>query len=412
MKHQILFVDDEPHLLQGLQRMLRPMRQEWDMQFADSGPQALELMDQHLFDVIVSDMRMPGMDGAELLTQVRQRHPVAVRLILSGHSDLNMILRAVGPTHQFLAKPCEPDTIKTAVSRACTLRTLLPDPSLTQIVTGIETLPSIPARYDQVVEAAQTPESSLTTIGQVIASDLSMTAKTLQLAQSAFFGLQRQLSATQAINVLGFDTVQALVLTAQIFSYADATTMDEFFLERLWDHSMAVGTCARRIMQHELSDPDSLDETFMAGILHDVGSLILATHLPEVYTEVRMEADATETPIWQVEQALLGATHAEIGAYLMGLWGLPEPVVEAIAYHHQPATARARDLSPLAAVHVAESFVQNIAPVNSRRHAYQIDSAYLQQLGLLDRLPVWQEQCQLALQELSAQRQPGSFSYA
>ena len=412
MKKQILFVDDEPHLLQGLQRMLRPMRQEWEMHFADSGPSALELLDQNPCDVIVSDMRMPGMDGAELLMEVRQRHPVAVRLILSGHSDLDMVLRAVGPTHQFLAKPCDPETIKTTVARACTLRELLPDPALTQMVTGIETLPSTPARYQQVVEAAQTPESSLDTIGQMIASDLSMTAKTLQLVQSAFFGLQRHLSATQAVDVLGLDTMQGLVLTAQVFSYVDATTMGELSLETLWDHSMTVGTCARRIMQSEVSDPTCLDETFTAGLLHDVGTLILATHLPEAYAQARTEAAAVNLPLWQVERSLLGATHAEVGAYLMGLWGLPEAVVEAIAYHHEPATAPDHALRPLTAVHVAEALAHDIAPFPAMPCTSPINSAYLDQLGLRHRLVDWQEQCQIALQEVAEQRRSGGLSHA
>ncbi|MDH3602669.1 MAG: response regulator, partial [Candidatus Tectomicrobia bacterium] len=305
MKKQILFVDDEPNLLQGLQRMLRPMRQEWDMHFADNGPAALALLDETPCDVVVSDMRMPGMDGAALLTEVRQRHPVAVRLILSGHSDRDMILRAIGPTHQFLAKPCDPATLKNTVSRACMLRDLLPDTALTQMVTGIETLPSIPTVYQQVVEAAQTPESSLDTIGQMIASDLGMTAKTLQLVQSAFFGLQRHLcNPTQAVDLLGLDTVQALVLTAHVFSYVDATTMGGLSLDTLWDHSMAVGTCARQVMQSEASDPTLLEETFTAGLLHDVGSLILATHLPDAYTQAQSEAAATAKPIWEIEHSV------------------------------------------------------------------------------------------------------------
>src|SRR5262245_37814840 len=98
---KILFVDDEPNVLQGLERMLRSMRHEWEMQFAMSGPAALERLAEQTFDVIVSDMRMPGMTGAQLLTEVSQRHPHIVRIILSGQADQEDILRSVGPTHQY-----------------------------------------------------------------------------------------------------------------------------------------------------------------------------------------------------------------------------------------------------------------------------------------------------------------------
>jgi HD-like signal output (HDOD) protein len=351
-------------------------------------------------------MRMPGMDGAALLAEVRQRHPVAVRLILSGHSDRDMILRAVGPTHQFLAKPGDPETLKNTVARACILRDLLPDTTLTQIVTGIETLPSVPTVYQQVVEAAQTPESSLDTIGQMIASDLGMTAKTLQLVQSAFFGLQRHLcNPAQAVDLLGLDTVQALVLTAHVFSYVDAASMRGLSLETLWDHSMAVGTCARHIMQSEISDPTILDETFTAGLLHDVGSLILATHLPDAYTQAQTEAAATEKPLWEVEPSVLGATHAKVGAYLMGLWGLSDPIIEALAYHHDPAASSSQTLSALSTVHIANVLVHEIAPHPTAPHLHQLDRDYLEQLGLFDRIPVWREQCRTALLQNNVQRQ-------
>ncbi len=406
MKQQILFVDDEPNLLQGLQRMLRPMRQQWEMRFAETGPEALALLDRTPCDVVVSDMRMPGMDGAQLLTEVRRRHPATVRFILSGHSDRDMILRAVGPTHQFLAKPCDADMLKSAVSRACTLRTLLPDTTLTELVTGIETLPSAPALYQQVLEAAQAPESSLDTIGQTIASDLSMTAKVLQLVHSAFFGLQRHISnPTQAVDLLGLDTMQTLVLTAQIFSYADAATMGRLSLEGLWEHSMAIGICAKCIAQAEGCDQQLLDDTFAAGWLHDVGALVLATHLPELCPRVQALALTDDKPTWEAERAILGTTHAEIGAYLMGLWGLSDPIVEALTYHHHPTACPTQTFRPLTAVHVADALVDELDACTAGCHASRLDDAYLEALQLRARLPIWQERCQQALQDL-AQTEP------
>jgi CheY-like chemotaxis protein len=218
MKKRVLFVDDEENLREGLRRMSYLLRGEWEMAFAESGAQALALLSKAPFDVIVSDMRMPGMDGARLLDEVRQRYPQMVRLILSGHSDREMILRAVGPSHQYLAKPCDIETLLATLTRAYALRELLMNEDLRRIITAMQTLPSRPAVYAAVVEAVQSPSVSLEKIGELIQRDIGMTAKILQLVNSAFFGLQRPMSSpVQAVRLLGLETVQALILSGQIF---------------------------------------------------------------------------------------------------------------------------------------------------------------------------------------------------
>src|SRR5437762_9749706 len=157
-KKRVLFVDDEPLVLQGLQRMLRHMRQEWEMEFVDSGPKALEAMASNPFAVIVSDMRMPGMNGAHLLNEVMKRYPKTVRLILSGHADQDLIMKCVGSTHQYLTKPCEPEALKATVRRASALAGSLQNEKLLQLISQMDRLPSIPALYVEVMEKLQRPE--------------------------------------------------------------------------------------------------------------------------------------------------------------------------------------------------------------------------------------------------------------
>ena len=387
--------------------MLRPMRQEWDMHFASGGPEALERLDRAPCDVIVSDMRMPGMDGAQLLAEVRKRHPMTVRFALSGHTEPDMILRAIGPTHQFLAKPCDADLLKTSVSRVCTLRELLPDKTLTQMVTGIETLPSDPAVYQQVVAAVASPNSSLDAIAQTISSDLGMTAKMLQLVHSAFFGLQRHLpNPVQAVDILGLDTVQSLVLTAQVFSYADSTTMGELSLDTLWRHGMAVGSCARHIADMMGCDQTMLDDTFTAGLLHDIGIVILAAHLPEYHVRIKAHVESEDSTYWQAEKAIFGASHAEIGAYLMGLWGLPASIVNALAYHHDPTAHSDHTFSPLTAVHVANVMVRTLMAGDQPDRHRQFDNAYLEALDLTDQLPSWWAGCKQTLNRIQGDPEP------
>ncbi len=389
---RILFVDDERNVLDGLRRMLRSMRQEWEMAFATSGAEALGLMSQTPFDVVVSDMRMPGMDGAQLLTEVMRRHPQTVRIVLSGHSDKEMILRSVGPTHQYLAKPCDPEMLKETVARSCALRELLNSPSLKDLVSQMNSLPSLPDLYMKVVQELSLPNASIQRIGDIISQDVGMTAKILQLVNSAFFGLRRHISTpAMAVNLLGLDTVKSLVLTIQVFSQFEQPKVREFDLPVLWNHSVATGTIARAIAAATSRDVKMADHTLMAGLLHDAGKLVLAAKVPDQYQNSIVHARAKAVPMWVAEREVLGTTHAEVGAYLMGLWGLPDLIVEGIAYHHTPAHHMATTFSPLTAVHVANALEHEAHPSADQAHPFEIRLDYLSGLGLADRLDRWRE---------------------
>ncbi len=399
MKQHILFVDDEPNLLHGLRRMLRPMRQSWDMHFVESGPEALQVIDQQPCDVVVSDMRMPGMDGSQLLYKVRQYSPETIRFILSGHSDQSMILRSVGPTHQFLAKPCDATELKTTLSRVCRLRHLLPDPTLLRLVTSIERLPSMPSLYHQVIDALHDPVADLETMADLLACDMGMTAKILQIVHSAFFGLQRQLSSpVQALDVLGLDILQAIVLKAQVFTAAEVSPLHDQTLQTLWAHSLALATCARELVASEGGEAAGIDEAYAAGLLHDVGTLVLLSHLPDLYDRSRQLSATQQLSICSAELDVIGVTHAQVGAYLMGLWGLSDAIVDALAYHHQPSTCPTQGWGPLAAVHIADALLHDLIPSRPAEAAPVLDMDYLQTLGLGDRLPIWREHAKRALQ--------------
>lgn len=398
MTKRILFVDDDPNVLQGLRRMLHPMRREWDMAFADSGAAALALLCQAPFEVMVSDMHMPQMNGVQLLTRVKERYPHIVRIILSGYADHEMILGSVGPTHQFLTKPCDTETLKAAVTRACALRDLLANEALRRLVAGIQTLPSLPPLYLEVLEVARDPNGSLKQIGKIIEQDISMTAKILQLVNSAFFGLRRQISSpVHAVSLLGLDTVQALVLSARVFKGFDQAENPALCLDDLWQHSMAVGVVAKQIVKAEGGEQRLLNDALMAGLLHDVGKLVLATNLPERYREVLTLVQAQEMTGWEAEQAVLGATHAEVGAYLLGIWGLPDALVGALAFHHCPAAYSDCTFSLLTAVHVANALVQKTEAEDVPEGVTSVDLDYLVALGLSDRLAAWRADYETAL---------------
>lgn len=387
----LLFVDDETRVLQALQRQLHPMRRDWEMRFAESGEQALRLMETAPADVIVTDMRMPAMDGAQLLDRVMGRYPQTVRIVLSGQADRESVFRLVGPAHQYLSKPCEPDRLRSAIARAFQLRDLLTNKRLIQLASRLESLPSIPTLHAEISEELRKEDPSLERVAAIISKDLGMTTKMLQLVNSAFFGLPQAVSSTEeAVTFLGLSTVRALVLSLQLFAQFKACSVQGFSIEELAEHGWVTGVLARRIAELEHSEMKLDDQCFLAGLLHDVGRLVLANGIPDEYTEVLEYARSNELPIWEAETDRLGASHAEVGAYLLGLWGLPNPITEAVAFHHNPAQTQETQFSPVIAVHVANSFADEAI---GRPTLNRIDHAYLQSIGLDRRLDEWREHC-------------------
>jgi len=403
MKKRVIFVDDDPNVLKGLNRMLRVMRNEWEMAFVESGEAALALMDQAArdlpFDIVVSDIKMPGMDGTALLREVKKRHPRMVRIVLSGESNIDAIMRSTQVSHQFLSKPCDAETLKATVARTCALQDLLLDENLRQSLAQMDTLPSMPSLYAEIIDILNSPDASVKSVGDIIARDVGMSAKMLQLVNSAYFGLKRHISnPAQAVSLLGIDTVKSLVLSIQIFSQFDAKVISPEFIEQLWHHNMQVGNFSKCIAKQEKCDRVLLDHAYMAGILHDVGKLMLAANFPEPYRQVR-DMIAGGMPSWEAEKQELNFTHQEAGAYLMGLWGLPGPIVEAIAFHHRPGSLEGDGFTPLTAVHAADAIVHELNAPARTDNLMPLDTDYLNKLNLTQRVSTWKEACQESIQE-------------
>jgi HD-like signal output (HDOD) protein/CheY-like chemotaxis protein len=383
MNPRIIFVDDEPNVIDGLRRMLRPFRHRWDLAFATSGSEALQLMEQRTYDVIVSDMRMPGMDGCQLLEQVEKRDPQIVRVVLSGTAGVPEALGSLRPTHQYLAKPCDADTVKNTIERALKLRELVPQDKVCQLISRNGSVPSLPSLYVQIMQELNSPDCEIGRVADIIARDAGMTAKILQLANSAFFGLRAQVSTpSDAIFRLGLDVVKALALSVQVFSSFETDDVKKLNLTRVWPHSLSTASLARKVAVRQKAEPGLVDLAFTAGLLHDVGKLVLAANIPEEYHEVLTRAAETKVKDWQGEYIAFGVTHAEVGGYLIGLWGLPDNLVEAVAFHHCPARSAEAKFGPLAAVHLADALEHHRRIEEGRNAAQDLDADYLGQVGL------------------------------
>jgi len=357
MKH-ILFVDDEPNVLAGLRNALRPHRHQWDMVFALGPDEALAKVDQQCFDVVVSDMRMPQMDGAALLGEVKQRQPKAVRIILTGQTEQESVLKSVFIAHMFLSKPCDPAYLKLVVERACSLNAVLSSEELRAAAGRIDMLPAAPKTYVALNQALLRPNCSVPEVAQIIERDVGLCAKILQLVNSAFFGLPRRItSLAEAVTYLGTLTIKNLAMALEAFaSAAGKCGLSDADLAALQDHSLLAAQIARKIDRREKS---AAEESFLAGVLHEIGWLV----------QVPSPEEGKDPP--KVERALLGA-------YLLGLWGLPHPIAESVAYHRDPQAVPHTAFELVDGIYLAH----HLAAEQMGTATEGLDLAYLSRLGI------------------------------
>jgi HD-like signal output (HDOD) protein len=392
MTISVLFVDDEPNVLEGLRRMLRDMRQEWHMGFSESGKIALEMMDQKPFDVVVSDMRMPQMDGIELLSEIKKSYPHVVRIILSGHSDKQKVLDSIRVAHQYLAKPVQAEILKATIRRVCSFKELYFEDRLKNFMLQMDTLPSLPPLYAKLKEAVENPDVSTKKIGSIISQDIGMTTKLLQLVNSAFFGIGSHVSDPSiAVQLIGLDSIHALILTVEIFVVFKEAGPASLNLEQLMSHSLAVASLAKAIVLFEGGDEKTAGDAYFSGMLHDAGKLVLAAYHAEQYREV-LNRVRKEGYSWDAaERSVFGATHAQIGAYLFCLWGLPGNLVKAVSYHHSPLEGLQEKSFIQIATAVSNAIIHKMdgAFPDEKAYPYEI-TEYIENIGISDKLPAWE----------------------
>jgi HD-like signal output (HDOD) protein len=399
---RMLFVDDEAAALKSLDPMLRSQPGEWDVACADTSEKALAMLKAGpSFDVVVTEVGKPHIDGIEVLRDVRTRAPESVRLILSANRDAKTMMHASTIAHQFLHKPCDPQALTVLIIRALALRDHLRDGPLKAMLHELGALPSMPARYQEVVAEINSPDPTVAKVAEIIEKDVAMSAKVLQIVNSAFVGLNNRVAnVTHAVSLLGLDNVRNMVLLSGIFFAFDGQVKSRHAsMEALWSHSLEVARCAMTIAREESGDREAAFAAFTAGLLHDVGLLVLSARLPDKLDQAFEWARQNGTSIFEGEREIFGATHAQVGGYLLELWGLPDSVTEAVAYHDYPSAAPESlyetpgkaGFPPLAAVHVANYFRESGGKSESN-----LDEAYLARLKLLARVDAWWQLCQAA----------------
>jgi len=346
-------------------------------------------------DVVVSDMRMPEMDGATLLEAIREQHPDAFRIILSGYTELQASLRAVNVAHQFLLKPCDPESLRAAIGRSSDLGRVLDSRMLTSFVGSLRDLPPLPRVFTELKLALANPKTTIEQISKIVEQDVAVSAKLLQLVNSAFFGTFRNVTDIKsAVARLGTSVLQDLVLSVSIFRTFTANEyVSQEYVEDLHRHARFTARIAAGITGNSPSSAAAV----LAALMHDIGKLVIADRLPAHLARVVAQAEEEGRPVYEVEESLTQISHAEVGAYLLSLWGLPSAIVDAVAHHHHPRRLSRNGIDMLIIVYAAnmlalerEAFAKGIQPL-------ELDMETLEEAGAAAHLEEWRAIAEAAM---------------
>ena len=351
--NQILFVDSDANALQALKTALEGQQTGWKASFVTSAQAALNLLSNRWFDVVFTELRLPGMDGAELLEHVKLHHPSIIRVLLAEPLESEQLDRAIAVAQRFIAKPWEMQTLVANLESVLGAWPRTDNPLVRTIVGRLASLPSSSATYPKLVNVMAQSSATIDQISAVIATDPALSAKLLQVVNSAFFGLPFKVaSVPQAVSYLGLTSLRALVLLSTVFAAADSCpTVEGFSPSRLQRHSLLCARLARALIE----DQRSRDDAFTGGLLHDIGMLALAVGMNKRYALALRHAERSGRPLAEVETSFLGTSHVAVGAYLADVWGLPSVVVDAIELHHEATPACEAHADVVRAVRLAQA---------------------------------------------------------
>ncbi|WP_031482095.1 response regulator [Maridesulfovibrio frigidus] len=398
-KRNILIVDEEKSQLETLKKMLHPMHDKWTIHPAESSEEALELLEIQPFDIVIADFNINGFPDGTLLTEIKKSQPGAIRFIYSNRKDADNSMEYAMLAHQFISKPCSSDELISAIKRSLTLKNIFLNEKVSKAITSIDELPSMPDLYIKLEKELKSEEASIHKIGKLISEDLGMTVGILKLVNSSFFGLYANISSPEkAVSLLGIDTIKGLVLGMHLFESNKNSSID-FSIDELGKHCQYTGLIARMIAKAEGGDNDISENAFLAGFLHDIGKLILASSFPCEYTEILNNVRSENIPIKDVEKEIFGFTHAEVGAYLLALWGFDESVVEAVYCHHDLSQSKEKGFTPAVAVHVANTFEHELHLRNEEYAPHVLNADWLEQNGFSEKLIHWLELCAEQVEE-------------
>lgn len=387
----ILFVDDEEHLLQGIRRLLHSHRQEWTMTFCNSGQEAMRKMETAHYDIVVTDMRMPEVDGSRVLFESYVNYPSTMRCVLSGQSERAQTCKVSGTAHQFLSKPTQQMELEEMVARVERMSKSSLSEELRLAATRLAAVPCQPHILALLTAELTRPDPQMDAIAKLVSRDVGMSAKVVQLVWSSFFGLPRKsLCPVEAVHLLGVDMLRELVIEHGLFTpFVDSPGVN-FSITELAEHSVQVARTAQAITMCETNDPLQSKLAYFAGLTHDIGKLLLVHQFPDRYAAALRMTREEDCTLWQSEREVFGASHAEVGSYLLALWGFPDEVVQSVAHYRSPSHCDDNAFGTATAVHVANLLKRNDHSTRNAQHQQLLyGSEHLAASGLARRIATW-----------------------
>lgn len=332
---RVLFIDQDVYFQQSLNRVVISKKLRIDLRQSSSWKQAKKILESFSCDVIVVNDTLCDIQCEQLLVSIRDMYPMTLRILVSSDASEDKVPNLLIAAHQVLTKPTSPLSILEAIQTSSRLRSLLMNEQLRTVVHKMTYIPVVPKVYTELTDELRKDNSSNHVLAKIISQDISLTAGILKLVNTPFFGLSRRVDdMQQAVSILGVNLIRGLVLSTRVFTILDSKSYPGFDVEKLWGHCMDVARCIRAVKRFSNAGMRATENAFLAGLLHDIGKVVLAAGCPDVYIHVLQNSQTKNIPLAVAEERLLGVTHAEVGAYLLGLWGFSEPIVSAIAQHH------------------------------------------------------------------------------
>jgi putative nucleotidyltransferase with HDIG domain len=366
MQTCVLFVDDEPLILSLYEALSGDLGPDFTVKTARDGREALDVLERTQAQIVVSDLEMPEMAGGELLTHVERKYPEAMRVVISGYDDELHVAKCLTFGHRYLRKPIEPETLASTLQRLAALQQALSEEPLKSLVSSSDALPSPPETYLRLSESLQANSSGTDDFATIIADDPLLSDKLLGIANSPEFGLSIEIeSIKELFEVVGVHVVRALILGLHTKDFFAPRTRNHALFDELWKHSLQTASFARKLASADRQNFRDCQTAYVAGLLHDIGKFIIAANA-------------------KPERGPGEANHAAVGAYLLGLWGLPEPIVATAELHHSLHLVTSHSYYPIVYVHAGQN-------LGFAGRVDQLDLDFLSKAGKTDRVPVWQE---------------------
>jgi putative nucleotidyltransferase with HDIG domain len=381
---RVLFVGSDPLWFGQIKRDVGCLHPDWVCLLAPDVGAAAANQEWRTADALVVEAKAGGV--REWLEKVKLERPEINCLVRCDLSDKPVVDRWKGLGYSMAASHSDASMLASGLRRNARLLEWMADPAIKRLLPLIRKLPASPRLYTQVTEELRSPYSSLDVIARLIRQDPVMSAKMLQVVNSVFFASHREVTdMLDAAMILGSERIKSLILLAGVFSqYNEADVCPS--VEGLLAHSLQVGNHARTIALGETKNAATAEAAFTAGVLHDMGKMVLAGNLPARYREVRVLRASRGLSDHTAELEIFGTTHAQVGACLLASWGLPLPILEAVAWHHEPELSSERGFSLLAAVHAANAFAHEAEGTQAPLH-----QGFLEGIGLAARCEQWRQ---------------------